>query len=133
SVSLNFTCLSFRNAPLFPFLVSALPLPPTSTLFPYTTLFRSSRRWTRRHPAAVQPICLRFEIGTRRSSSYKDSKVKLFIFVENLKISNMKRSFTFNLSLFVILVCCLTSNPGYGQANKAVYAELGGPGIASFN
>src|SRR5690606_32787495 len=45
----------------------------------------------------------------------------------------MKRSFTFNLSLFVILVCCLTSNPGYGQANKAVYAELGGPGIASFN
>src|SRR5207237_9231776 len=46
---------------LYAFVFSSIPLPPTSTLFPYTTLFRSHRRdrlWIRR--VASCPHGLRF-------------------------------------------------------------------------
>src|SRR5206468_12930344 len=40
---------------LLPFFSLTLPRPPTSTLFPYTTLFRSRNRDDRRHPIDSEP------------------------------------------------------------------------------
>src|SRR2546430_5196854 len=41
--------------------------PPRSTLFPYTTLFRSARRW--RRPISSRPVCRREKRATSDSST----------------------------------------------------------------
>lgn len=45
----------------------------------------------------------------------------------------MKRSFTICTCLCFCLAFCLSAHSGHAQAAKSIYAELGGPGIASFN
>src|SRR5262249_56526421 len=51
--------------PLFFLFFSIIPRPPRSTLFPYTTLFRSSRDYARRraYPASPAPLAVRIERG----------------------------------------------------------------------
>lgn len=45
----------------------------------------------------------------------------------------MKKAFTLRVPIIVFIAGCFIATSGYGQANKTVYAELGGPGLASFN
>src|SRR5207248_11117830 len=61
----HFTSFAFSPSllPLSPFFFFSLPPPPTSTLFPYTTLFRS---YLMDSPSEFGPVAMRqFTVGAR--------------------------------------------------------------------
>src|SRR5437764_11823731 len=78
-----------------------LPRPPSSTLFPYTTLFRSARGRRPRGPAASRPAGGRPWPGPRGRSEEHTSELQSPMYLvcrlllEKKKINNITKSFGF--------------------------------------
>src|SRR5690242_21091797 len=79
--------------------------PPRSTLFPYTTLFRSARSCLRCSPASVSPRCS----CPRRSarSAPRDTPTSASPFAGHAKGSHRSEEHTSELQSHVNLVCRL--------------------------
>src|SRR6266571_7790171 len=84
--------LSFYNLLIFFFFFLMIRRPPRSTLFPYTTLFRSRRRTCpgRRRPN-VQPCRRRDRKSTRLNSSHMSISYAVFC-LKKKKKTNIKKN-----------------------------------------
>src|SRR5439155_13125231 len=72
-----------------------IPRPPSSTLFPYTTLFRSCRgvRYTRQQAHGSQiPLLYNASIGDRKSTRLNSSHVAISYAVFCLKKKKMRKA-----------------------------------------
>src|SRR5476651_2755393 len=89
-----FLYYNFGVIPLLPFFFFFLMIrrPPRSTLFPYTTLFRSRYRCTSFTPRRVQQIVQRYRDrkSTRLNSSHANISYAVFCLKKKKKITSTK-------------------------------------------
>src|SRR3989442_7926974 len=93
--------------------------PPRSTLFPYTTLFRSAEHRPRTRFSARHPLALPLRRGDRKSTRLNSSHVRI-----SYAVFCLKKKLLFNY-IFTCFIVWLTSHSGSAILEITTYLEPG--------
>src|SRR5258707_9305997 len=97
--------------------------PPRSTLFPYTTLFRSWRRGVSRQPAPVGPDDCRRTVVDRKSTRLNSSHANISYAVFCLKKKKTHRDTTSRLSENAHATCRAYVYPSRGTRPASAHVS----------